>query len=116
MLHTSRRPIVYRQRTMALHKVILTIHLCLGLAAAIFLLILGLTGSVMAFEGDIDHWLHPDLWYVSPRVHPMTEDDLISIVQHQFQRARVVVVHFSRNPKLAQAMQLTDGTTVYVNP
>jgi uncharacterized iron-regulated membrane protein len=101
---------------MALHKVILKIHLYLGLVAAIFLMILGFTGSVMAFEGDIDHWLNPGLWYVSPRPPAMLEDDLLSIVQHQFPRARVVVVQFSRYPNLAQSMQLTDGTTVYVNP
>ncbi len=38
-------------------KVVLQIHLYLGLLGAIFLVILGATGSVMAFEGDIDHWL-----------------------------------------------------------
>jgi uncharacterized iron-regulated membrane protein len=101
---------------MALHKVILTIHLCLGLLGAIFLLILGLTGSVMAFEGDIDHWLNPGHWYVTPRPPAMLEDDLLSIVQHQYPRARVVLVQFSRYSNLAQVMQLTDGSTVYVNP
>src|SRR3954469_25654060 len=31
-------------RTMTLHKVILYVHLCIGLTAALFLLLLGLTG------------------------------------------------------------------------
>lgn len=101
---------------MTLRTVILKIHLILGLAAAIFLAILGLTGSIMAFEGDINHWLHPDLWYVTPRARVLPENDLISMVQNQFPRARVVVVQFSRAPNLAQVMQLGDGTTVYINP
>jgi uncharacterized iron-regulated membrane protein len=101
---------------MALRSVVLKIHLYLGLIGAIFLAILGLTGTVMAFEADINHWLHPDLWYVTPGSHVMPENDLISIVQHRFPRARVTLVQFSRAANLAQAMQLSDGTTVYVNP
>src|SRR5579864_2899719 len=101
---------------MTQRAVILKIHLFLGLVAAIFLAVLGLTGSIMAFEGDINHWLHPDLWYVTPRAHPMPENDLISIVQHEFPRARVMLVQFFRAENLAQLMQLTDGTIVYINP
>jgi len=101
---------------MTLRALILKIHLYLGLVAAIFLVILGLTGSIMAFEGDIDHWLHPDLWYVTPGARPLPENDLISLVQNQFPRTRVAMVQFFRAANLVQLMQLTDGTTVYVNP
>jgi uncharacterized iron-regulated membrane protein len=101
---------------MTLRSVILKIHLCLGLAGAIFIAILGLTGSIMAFEGDIDHWLHPDLWYVTPGARVLPENDLISIVQNQFRGASVVIVQFFRAANLVQAMQISDGTTVYINP
>jgi uncharacterized iron-regulated membrane protein len=70
----------------------------------------------MAFEGDLDHWLHPGLWYVTPRSRPLPENELISGVQNQFPRARVVIIQFFRAPNLVQVMQMTDGTTVYVNP
>ena len=115
-MHTSRRRIVYRQKTMTLRSVALKVHLYLGLVAALFLAILGLTGTVMAFEGDMNHWLHPDLWYVTPGSRVLPENDLISIVQHQFPRARVFAVYFPRAANLVQLMQLTDGTRVYVNP
>src|SRR5580704_3905669 len=42
------------------------IHLVGGLIAAALLLILGLTGSIMAFESEIDSWLHPSLFHVVP--------------------------------------------------
>jgi uncharacterized iron-regulated membrane protein len=101
---------------MTLRTVILKTHLFLGLIGAIFLAILGLTGTIMAFEGDINHWLHPDLWYVTPRGNPLPENDLISMAQHQFPRAHVAIVQFFRAPNLVQVMQLTDGTVVYINP
>lgn len=100
---------------MTARRVVLTIHLCLGLAAGLFLAILGLTGSVMAFEGDIDHWLHPDLWYVKPASNPLPENDLVSIAQNRF-HSRVLAVQFPRAANLAQLMQMTDGTAVYLNP
>jgi uncharacterized iron-regulated membrane protein len=116
-LHTWARRIVYRQKmpSMNVRKIVLTIHLYLGLAAGIFLMILGLTGSVMAFESDIDHWLHPDLWYVTPGRKLLPENEMISAAQHQF-NSRVLAVQFSRAPNLAQLLQMADGTGVYMNP
>jgi uncharacterized iron-regulated membrane protein len=101
---------------MTLRKVILKTHMVLGLAAGIFLAILGLTGSIMAFEGDLDHWLHPERWYVTPRGRPLPEHDLLSVVRNRFPRAPVIAVLFPRAANLAQMLQLTDGTSVYLNP
>jgi uncharacterized iron-regulated membrane protein len=98
------------------HKVVLQIHLYLGLFGAIFLVILGATGSVMAFEGDIDHWLNPKLWYVTARANPLPESELIGKVERQFAPARAGAVQFSQQRNLAQLMQLSSGPAVYVNP
>jgi len=97
-------------------KVVLQIHLYLGLFGAIFLVILGATGSVMAFEGDIDHWLDPNLWYVTARANPLPESELIGKVERQFAPARAGAVQFSEQRNLAQVMQLSSGPAVYVNP
>jgi uncharacterized iron-regulated membrane protein len=97
-------------------KIVLNIHLYLGLSAGIFLIILGLTGSVIALEEDINHWLHPDLWYVTPGRRPLPENDLVSSAQNQFGLTRVLAVQFPAAPNLAQAMQMIDGTVVYLNP
>jgi len=101
---------------MALRAVILKIHLYLGLLGAIFLAILGVTGSILAFEGDINHWLNPQLWYVTPYEHPLPEEDLIGSVEGRFPRVPVVIIQFFRAKNLVQLMHLNDGTTVYVNP
>ncbi len=100
---------------MTVRKIVLTIHLCLGLASGIFLAILGVTGSIMAFEADIDHWLHPDLWYVTPGSQPLPENDMVSIAQNRF-HSRVLAIQFPRAANLAQMMPMGDGTTVYLNP
>jgi uncharacterized iron-regulated membrane protein len=84
--------------------------------AAIFLVILGLTGAVIAFEFDIDHWMHRSLWYVrtGPRILP--EEDLVRAVEQRFAPARVAAIQIWRQPDLVQVMQMTDRAAVYVNP
>lgn len=99
-----------------MRSALLKIHLYLGLTAAIFLVILGLTGSVMAFEGDIDRWLHPSLWYVKAGPRVLGEGELIAKVQRKFAPARVGGVEMSQHPDLAQMMHLTDRSAVTVNP
>jgi uncharacterized iron-regulated membrane protein len=47
------------------------IHLIGGLTAGALFLILGVTGSIMAFEPEIDGWLHPSLFHVLPSGQPM---------------------------------------------
>jgi uncharacterized iron-regulated membrane protein len=101
---------------MTLRKITLKVHLYLGLTATLFLLLLGLTGSIMAFEGDIDHWVHPHAWYVAPGDHPLSEADLIANVEQKVPPARVVMIQIAPQRNLAQAMQLSDGSEVTVNP
>lgn len=48
------------------HALALKLHFFGGLVAAVFLLLLGATGSIMAFESDIDQLLHPSLFHVTP--------------------------------------------------
>src|SRR5690348_3845135 len=95
-----------------LRRVLLQVHLWLGLTAAIFLALLGLTGSIMAFEGDIDRWLNPGLWYVSAGARALPEAELIGAAEQKFSPARVALVQVFRQPNLARLMQMTNRTAV----
>jgi len=101
---------------MTARQAFLKIHLCMGLAAALFLIVLGLTGSVMAFENDIPHWLHRQLFYVHPAPQTLPEQDLVRIVEQRLAPAHVRAVQFFRQPDLARLMQLDGGLTATVNP
>ena len=101
---------------MTARAILLKVHLWLGLTAGIFLVILGVTGSITAFENDIDHWVHPRLFYVESAARRLPEAALIDSVQRRFAPARVASVHIFRQPDLVQVMQLTDRSAVFVNP
>ena len=104
-------------------KILLKVHLYLGLASAIFLIILGLTGSIMAFEGDLDHWLHPHRWYVSAGRQILPESLLIKTVEEHLAPARVTMVQLPTEANIGQLMYVTRGSApsstraqVVVNP
>ena len=99
-----------------MRNVILKVHLYLGLTAAIFLVILGLTGAIIAFEGDADHWMHPSLWYAKGGPRTLPEANLIRAAQEKFAPARVAGVQIPRNKSLVHVMQMSDRASVYVNP
>ena len=106
---------------MRARAVLLKFHLYLGLTGALFLIVPGLTGSVIAFETDIDHWLHPGLWYVKEGsvkqgAQLLSEDRLIHAAERASAPARVTSVEISSNPKILRVMHLTDGSRLLVNP
>ena len=57
---------------------LLKLHRVGGVAAGLFLLILGVSGSVMAFSGEIDRLLHPSLFKVVPEGQPQSLSQLAS--------------------------------------
>ncbi|MCU1259344.1 MAG: Propeptide, PepSY amd peptidase [Bryobacterales bacterium] len=100
---------------MTARGILLKIHLYLGLTAALFAILLGLTGSVIAFENDIPHWLHPDLFYVQPGPHVLPEQELVHIVEQSFAPAHPGSVQILRHANLARVVQLPGGVSVFVN-
>ncbi len=96
--------------------VVLQIHLYLGLTAALFLIILSLTGTVMAFEHDIERWTQPRLWRATPGQRTLPEAELVRISEEAFPPARVAAVQIDRRPDLVQVMQMTDNASVYISP
>ena len=99
-----------------MRAVLLKLHLWIGVSAAIFLVVLGITGSIMAFEGEIDHWLHPAIWYVKPSGAHLPESALIRAAEQRYAPAQVTAVHIFRERNLVQVMQTTDRAMVMVNP
>jgi uncharacterized iron-regulated membrane protein len=60
------------------HFYLFSLHRIGGSAASLFLLILGVSGSVMAFSGEIDSLLHPSLFRVGSQGQPLPLGQLAS--------------------------------------
>nr|HEV7952867.1 PepSY-associated TM helix domain-containing protein [Candidatus Acidoferrales bacterium] len=100
-----------------MRKWILKIHLWVGLASAVFLFVMGLSGAIIAFENDYDHWFSPSLWYVTPQPQRVPQQTLVDEVQQKFAPAKVetILLQDSR-ADLAQVYFLSNDVEVHVNP
>jgi uncharacterized iron-regulated membrane protein len=61
-----------------IHFYLFKLHRIGGVAAGLFLLMLGVSGSVMAFSGEIDSLLHPSLFRVVSQGQPLPLGQLAS--------------------------------------
>ena len=98
-----------------MRKLIFNLHLYLALLAAVFIIILGITGSIMAFEPEIDHLLHPSLSYVKPAGPALSLVDLGSAVSKRFPGERIDAYFVSTSPNISYQVELEKSGRVYIN-
>jgi uncharacterized iron-regulated membrane protein len=98
-----------------LRKFLFNVHLYLALLAGIFVLTLGLTGSIMAFEPELDHLFHPRLSYVTPGPHRLSLAEIGDAVQKAFPGERPAGFLLSSDPGISAGVSTKVGV-VAVNP
>lgn len=72
-------------------------HRWLGLTTALFLLLAGLTGAVIAWDHELDGWLNPDFFRVGPGT-PQAPLALADGLERQDPRLRVTYLPLSLEP------------------
>jgi uncharacterized iron-regulated membrane protein len=97
-----------------LRKRIFTLHMFAGLAAAFFVVVLGLTGSIMAFEEEIDHATHPHLFYVDAQGRAALSLSALSTRLGPSLPGRVVAYGMGVTPNLSYYLATSEGI-VFVN-
>jgi uncharacterized iron-regulated membrane protein len=98
-----------------LRKFLFNVHLYLALIAGVFVLILGVTGCIMAFEPEIDHLLNAHLSYVTPGAHRLSLAELGAAVQKAFPGERPSGFLLSSEPNISAGVATRRGL-VAVNP
>lgn len=97
-------------------KLILKLHLSIGLAAGLFIMILGLTGSIMAFEPEIEEALHPHLFNIPPQHGtPMPLDALAKVVKARYPGSEIVGYGFPDGLSKSTVIFLDSAPNVFVN-
>jgi len=97
-----------------MRALILQLHLIVALAAGAFLAVFGITGSIMAFEPELDHLFHARLSYVSPRGTPKPLAELGSAAASAMHGERVTGYLLSVSPGLSYQVALR-GHSVFVD-
>ena len=53
-----------------MYGLLVALHRYVGLTIALFLVVVGLTGSIIAFHSELDAWANPDLFHAPEVVGP----------------------------------------------
>jgi uncharacterized iron-regulated membrane protein len=93
---------------------ILTFHLFIALIAGAFMVILGVTGSIMEFEPELDRSFHPQLSYIMPGSQVLSLSEIGHAVSRRFGGEPVVAYSLSLSPNLSSQVLLPSGIA-YVN-
>ena len=103
-----------------MRKALLYIHLWAGLTAAIFLLLLGVSGAALAFEDEIDRALNAKLAYVRPQSQSMRLDVITQKLMLRYPGARIQGFELPQRPDVSMFVGLTDASgkrqALFVDP
>jgi len=103
-----------------MRKLLLQLHLWAGLIAALFLLLLGVSGALVAFEDEIDRALNTRLAYVHPQGQPLTLEAISAKLQAANPGAKIQEFEMPQQPNYSLAVGLTQRsgkrTALFVNP
>lgn len=91
------------------------IHLGLALISGLFLLIVSLTGAVLIYAKEIQHFIQPDKWQVTPQAKTLSNQKLIEYVQSHTQQ-KINFFMPEADKTLAWQFRLANRHYVSVNP
>ena len=97
-----------------MRKILFKLHLIVAIAAGLFIVLLGVTGALMAFEPELDHVLHWKLSYVQPQGKPMTLAQIREAVGKTFPDEKIGAYFTATAPNLSYAVVLKEKIA-YVN-
>lgn len=80
-----------------LRKIILTIHLILGLTAGLIIIVIGLTGAALAFNNDYGRWIHSDYFGVEATGDPIGYDAVVAKIESEYAPSRVESINLLWN-------------------
>lgn len=104
-----------------LRPIFVRLHRYVGLSIALFLIVSGLSGSVIAFDHELDSWLNPDLFNVAEQSTPILSlDELAAHVRNGYPEAVISTIAIKRD--ISESIRVDVKTEanavleVYVNP
>jgi uncharacterized iron-regulated membrane protein len=99
-----------------MRKLIFNLHLYGALAAGLFVVIIGVTGSIMAFEDDIDRLANPALFHVQPQGMPLSLTDLFKAAQRAYPGQKINYIRLPLSATDTASFNVKGPRQVFINP
>src|SRR5436853_4464868 len=98
-----------------MRKALFNLHLYLALFTGIFVVIVGVSGSIMAFEEEIDHATNPHLFKVEPRGERSSVAAMLAAASKAFPGQRLGQLRLPQSPD-GTAFFGAANQAVFMNP
>src|SRR5438093_8491033 len=102
--------------SVTVRRSLLTLHQWIGIFAAMFLIVAGVTGSALVFEAEIDRALNPATSYVTPRERTMPLETLIARAAVAAPTDVVTGIRIAEKPGIADELLLESGQFATIDP
>jgi uncharacterized iron-regulated membrane protein len=99
-----------------IRTILIKIHLYASMLAGAFLLVIAGSGCLLAFGGEIERFLKPNLWKVAVGTRPLPLGELLVQVRKTYPRAKVRSFLLPMRDDEAFIATLNDGRNVFLNP
>jgi uncharacterized iron-regulated membrane protein len=101
-------------------KIVLNMHLYVGVVAALFLISLSVSGAIISFENELNRTFHPQLTNVNPEGLPLDWDTVRDRIEQQAPGWKLIRFYFPDRPERSTYVRLRSTNThqirhVYVN-
>lgn len=98
-----------------MRKLLLNLHLYTALVAGLFIVILGVTGSIMTFETELDHVFNRSLFKVQPGPKPLSVVEVLNVLKTAYPHQKIGTLAMPSSPDGSYYASVGGGTTAFVN-
>src|SRR4051812_42953835 len=92
------------------------LHLYLALLVGIFVVIIGVTGSIVAFEEDLDHLFNPGLFHVNATGTRMPATDLFAAAASAFPGQKIGSLRLPQSERQSVIFTVKGPRQAFLNP
>lgn len=103
---------------MKIRRIVFNVHLYIGLAAGLFLVLSGLTGSMIVFREEIEALLHPELMETAVNGERVPLQTVLNAAREAYPDDTILSVRMPRTPEQTYLLKMNEphGLFVYADP
>jgi uncharacterized iron-regulated membrane protein len=99
---------------MRTRRVVFNLHLYIGLAAGLFLVLTGLTGSMIVFREEIEKLMHPELLETAVHGERVPLEIVLNTVNREYPEEKIVFIRMPRTPQETYLFKMNSAHDLFV--
>jgi uncharacterized iron-regulated membrane protein len=88
----------------------------MGVIVGLLLMVMGITGSLLVFDDEIENFLSPQLLQVKPQKERVSIESMLKTAQRTYPKLKFEHIMIPQEPDEVYTIMTSDSTSVYVNP